>query len=200
MNKAQEFIEAVSGGISLLEKQLDKVTNSTRQKAIKFFTEDKIAEVERFAKWYGTWLEGGEEPAMILPKDKRDTYQNLSKFFTRKKRFSPDTEYGLKDGYKELVKKEMTGFVNRNWQTYRSKNLSKLQNIINGKNNLKKVELVSSGFSSGVLESSMNFIFTDGSSFNVVNKVVFATSRWGKFFAKFPTTFHNVKLSDGSKI
>lgn len=44
----------------------------------------------------------------------------------------------------------------------------------------------------------MTFAFNDGSSFYMRTQSVHARSKLGKFFVRFPTTFHNVKFQDGT--
>jgi hypothetical protein len=46
----------------------------------------------------------------------------------------------------------------------------------------------------------MKVSFADGSEFTVRNKVITNTSSAGKWFYQYPTTFHDVKLADGSKL
>ena len=86
------------------------------------------------------------------------------------------------------------------------KNMAKLTTIVGGKGNLKDVKLLRSSFGNNGLEGSLKLSFEDKSSFEVDTKTVWSQtggSRWtsgGKTFIKYPTTFHNVILPDGSKL
>lgn len=51
-----------------------------------------------------------------------------------------------------------------------------------------------------VLETSVSFRFKDQSSFEVRNSVVWQSSSLGHYYARFPTTFHDVLLADGTRL
>lgn len=46
----------------------------------------------------------------------------------------------------------------------------------------------------------INFKFNDGSGFSMMTKRVFAISKLGNPFSRFPTTFHNVVFSNGERM
>jgi hypothetical protein len=48
--------------------------------------------------------------------------------------------------------------------------------------------------------NTINFDFSDGTSFRVENKVVIKVNQYGTVFNQFPTTFHNVKLANGTHV
>jgi hypothetical protein len=84
-----------------------------------------------------------------------------------------------------------------------SKNVLKLSQIVDKKGNLQAIaELPSkpahvvNGL--GTVEAGFKFDFTDGSQFTVINKAVCKRSFTGKYFYQFPTTFHSVRLADGT--
>jgi len=86
-----------------------------------------------------------------------------------------------------------------------SKNIQKLSNIIDLKGNLStivdlpsKPVTVRSG--RGALEAGFRLTFNDKSEFSVVNKIITNYSMRGLPFYQYPTTFHDVKLPDGSKL
>lgn len=88
---------------------------------------------------------------------------------------------------------------------YLSKNIKKLSHVVDLKANLSKIETleyrkpkIAQG--GGTLESGFKFIFADGSEFTVINKIVTKYSYTGKRFEQFPTTFHDVKFPDGTKM
>lgn len=108
-----------------------------------------------------------------------------------------DTEE-LKADYSQdmhVAAKEVTDNVlNR----FIEKNTSKLAEILSNKGDLKQVDLKQATAGRGVVEGWMTLTFNSGASFNVNNKVVWSYSKYGTPFTRFPTTFHKVKLSDGS--
>lgn len=81
-----------------------------------------------------------------------------------------------------------------------SKNTAKLADIVIKKNNMNKIELHGARTGSGVVEGLLKLKFADGSSFNVNNKVVWSISKLGKVFHRFPTTFHQVVMPDGTRM
>lgn len=88
---------------------------------------------------------------------------------------------------------------------YLAKNIKKLSHVVDLKGNLSKIETleyrkpkIASG--GGTLESGFKFIFADGSEFTVINKIVTKYSYTGTRFEQFPTTFHDVKFPDGTKM
>lgn len=90
-------------------------------------------------------------------------------------------------------------------QRYFSKNIKKLSHVVDLKGNLSKIEELpyrapTINGSTGRLESGFKFLFADGSEFKVINKIVTKHSYAGTRFEQFPTTFHDVKLPDGSKM
>jgi len=81
------------------------------------------------------------------------------------------------------------------------KNTTRISEIARRKDALPTSELLTmrGGGKTGY-DSEILFTFPDGSSFELRNKTVWKTSPLGKFFAQFPTTFHNVILPNGKKM
>jgi len=52
----------------------------------------------------------------------------------------------------------------------------------------------------GGLEGSIRFHFEDGSSFVAKNAVVWSQSSKGTVFSRYPLTFHDAILPDGSRM
>jgi len=84
-------------------------------------------------------------------------------------------------------------------ESFLMKNVDKLANILEKKGELKGKPKHNS-YRKGDFFGSMNIEFMDGSKFTVVNKVVTKVNYNGTWFNQFPTTFHNVVMSDGSKM
>lgn len=104
------------------------------------------------------------------------------------------------DDYNPILEKEAARMTKEMMERFISKNTSKLSEITAKKNNLNTIELLSASTSRGVVEGSMKLTFNDKSEFTVHNKVVLSHSKYNKPFYRFPTTFHDVILSNGTKV
>jgi hypothetical protein len=90
-------------------------------------------------------------------------------------------------------------------ETFLHKNALKLSALLDKKGDLTSIDVlpgvpVKLHNGIGTLTSIMKVSFADGSEFTVRNKVITNTSSAGKWFYQYPTTFHDVKLADGSKL
>jgi hypothetical protein len=84
---------------------------------------------------------------------------------------------------------------------FTEKNVEKLGAIIELKgNDVPERKIIDASVNGNVLVTRMTFTFSDGSSFEVMNQIVHQYSPLGRPFARFPTTFHDVRLADGSKL
>lgn len=106
----------------------------------------------------------------------------------------------LKDNWKELLQAEAKKMTDDILSQFINKQTSKLAEILVKKDNLKSVRLENARTGSGIIEGLLELDFEDGSSFEVNNKIVWAISKLGKQFYRFPTTFHNVKMPDGKTL
>lgn len=105
-------------------------------------------------------------------------------------------------GYADKEAKEMRTSIE---QRFLHKNVQKLSHIVELKGNLVAINKMPAkpvhiSHQAGVIEAGFHYTFADGSEFVVVNKVVFKYSMRGQPFEQFPTTFHDVKLPDGSQL
>jgi hypothetical protein len=80
------------------------------------------------------------------------------------------------------------------------KNSGKLSFVLVNKNNLKSVTITNVNLGKGVVECDVTCKFDDGSEFLAQSSVVYAVSKLGKWFYRYPTLFKNVKLPDGSML
>lgn len=86
-------------------------------------------------------------------------------------------------------------------KTFLSKNIRKLSAIIDSKSGKIKIEdQKQSNVTSNTIQCIMKFSFEDNSEFIVNNKIMINRSSTGKEFYQYPTTFHDVKMSDGTKL
>lgn len=85
--------------------------------------------------------------------------------------------------------------------TFIAKNANKLLAIIKNKKEAPSIEqLGEPKVTAGSITTTLKFIFPDGAHFTVINKVTTNRSPKGEAFYQYPITFHNVRLSDGTKI
>ncbi|KVV07337.1 hypothetical protein [Burkholderia ubonensis] len=80
------------------------------------------------------------------------------------------------------------------------KNLAKLASIVDAKKNLSAAEVLSYGIHLTSLRGSLRLTFEDGSNFDVQNSVVWSRSVHDKTFLRFPLTFHDVVMPDGTRM
>lgn len=81
-----------------------------------------------------------------------------------------------------------------------TKNLAKIASIVEAKGNLKDASQISRTVDLRGLTGVLRFTFKDGSRFDVQNQVVWVVNSYGTHFNRFPLTFHNPVLPDGSKM
>lgn len=115
-------------------------------------------------------------------------------------RTSADQEYVLRPDFKDalgaLAQKEAIELRD----SFIYKVVSKLAPIVEAKGNLASVREVGNTIQVGCLSGMLAIEFADGARFKVDNNVVYANSTRGKLFARFPLTFHDVILADGSRM
>ena len=116
----------------------------------------------------------------------------FSRMFDSYMKPTPDWKDYIKKMAQEAADSLIDGFI--------YKNTGKIAFIIYSKNNMKSVKLENVNIGQGKLESDLHFEFKDGSRFTATSSVVQATSKYGKWFYRYPTTFHNVVMPDGKKL
>jgi len=143
----------------------------------------------------------------------QQTYQIAMKFFefdTDKPEKDSDKPYRMYNfkvtpAGKAWPKKESSEIREAIEKQFLSKTVAKLSHIVEKKANLDKIEVLKSkppriNSSMGTVEVGFKFLFTDGSHFDVNNKVVNKSNHLGTYFQQYPTTFHNVTFADGTKM
>ena len=197
-----------------------KLGSAEAQKVIKDKLEAGIKEpLDAYEEAVRDWLQGmidsiAKNDTYVQASDRRHRDPFLDKLFfqcfdfkkdyeasDKEKTVYKDVKLAKKDYAAKEAKAQREGIERR----YLKKNIEKLSHIIDLKGNLSKIEelptkkpSVKSG--SGTVESGFSFEFADNSSFKVINKIVSKYSFTGKPFEQFPTTFHDVKFPDGSKM
>lgn len=113
-------------------------------------------------------------------------------------RRSPQEEYALKPDFKAALVALAQKDAAELRDAFILKVVSKIAPIVEAKGNLASVEEVSNTISVGRLSGMLAITFADGARFMVDNNVVYSSSVRNKEFVRFPLTFHDVVLADGS--
>jgi hypothetical protein len=111
-----------------------------------------------------------------------------------------DSYMKLAKDWEEFIKKMAQEAADQIIDGFIYKNTGKIAFIIYKKNNMKSVKLENVRIGQGKVESDLHFEFADSSRFTATSSVVGAVSKFGKWFYRYPTTFHNVVMPDGKKL
>lgn len=109
-------------------------------------------------------------------------------------------EFTIRPDAAEIIIKEADRDATDIRDKFIYKNLAKLASIVDAKQNFKSVDVISYDVNLAALRGSLRLKFEDGSQFDVQNSVVWSRSIYNKPFLRFPLTFHDVKMPDGSKM
>ncbi len=153
-------------------------------------------------RWAGRSRDLAALIARVIENDPARTPENVLKLNRNSydnyypTRMKADAEKTLKSGAEWTARQITDQFV--------YKNTMKLTAIVGEKEKhsdakLTKIDEGSTSFGRGAFEGTMHIEFSDGSKFEVRNKVVFKINRYHTMFAQFPTTFHQVHFPDGTK-
>jgi len=86
-------------------------------------------------------------------------------------------------------------------EQYIVKNMSKITAVINEKEKASYAAITkhdaNGRFGHNIFEGRLDFEFSDGSGFTVINQAVFVINQQRTMFYRYPTTFHHVKFSNG---
>ena len=108
--------------------------------------------------------------------------------------------------WQEILEKIATDQVTEMQNMFVYKNTAKLAPILSAKGDMGEITTDSISTRGGIIVAYLTFTFSDGSHFGVKQSIVhsYTYPRWGggspKFFPRFPTTFHDVVLPDGTKM
>jgi hypothetical protein len=128
-------------------------------------------------------------------------YDLVTKFVeaTRHGNLLSDTTYNHRKrlDYPILVRAEAERRVLEMEQMFISKNIRKLNSIVEKKGNFSKATLLRTTTSAGLVEGDIRVEFADSTAFEVRNQLVWSHSVQGTVFTRYPTTFHNIKTLSG---
>lgn len=137
-------------------------------------------------------VQSGDKQRVRALSSSYDAYTISQCYDSRKKDFAEGWEATI-DRIAEREVEEM-----QNMFVY--KNTGKLAPILDRKGGNETVDVLFVRGETGVITSALKFTFADGSSFRVDQSIVGSHSVYGRPFYRFPTTFHDVVLADGTKM
>jgi len=126
------------------------------------------------------------------------SYHLVSQLVNQYSGFAYDREVTVRDDAAEIMIRIATEDADAIREMFVYKNLTKIDSILDAKGNFASAQVLGREIEMGALRGTLRFAFTDGSGFTVINNVVWSHSVYGKPFQRFPLTFHDVVLADGT--
>jgi hypothetical protein len=118
---------------------------------------------------------------------------NLSKFFEYDgDPYNRKPTDKLVDNWEHIIERDAQRYADSVVEPWKTKMAFKLGEVIDRKGGAE-ISLTGTAWN-----EHMNFQFTDGSNFSMKTQPVYARSKLGKDFVRFPTTFHDVTFADGT--
>ena len=169
---------------------LTKVTERNHQQLVEYLTREHAKRVDLFMS-FGA----GSRQKLLRHYENRAAVDAATM-----PRTSPHDEYVLRPDFKDALVALAQKDAIELRDSFIFKVVSKLAPIVEAKGNLAGVREIGNTIQVGRLSGMLAVEFKDGSRFVVDNNVVYAHSTRGKLFARFPLTFHDVTLADGSRM
>lgn len=106
--------------------------------------------------------------------------------------------YTWKPDGKEIIAQRSIKEAEAICQSYIEKNMSKLAPIVEARGDYAGMQIVGRNVQPGSMTGQLRISFEDGARFDARSQAVMSFSQYGTPFMRYPLTFHNVKLGDGS--
>jgi len=178
-----------------VKKVIEILTDLTKDKREEIFgNEHKF--LTKMADQIVSYLEANPGIKRMKAYDHFADHPMLSFLFSR----MVDADMKLTKDWKDFIKKMAQDAADQLIDGFIYKNTGKIAYVIYKKNNMKGVKLDNVRLGQGKVECDLHFEFKDGSRFTATSSVVSSVSKHGKWFYRYPTTFHNVILPDGKKL
>ncbi len=103
-----------------------------------------------------------------------------------------------KSGAGQVMKEAAAKDAEAICQSYVEKNMVKLAPIIEGRGDFARMSVLGRDVNPGQMEGRLQLSFGDGASFEARTQAVFSYSQYGTPFMRYPLTFHDVRMPDGS--
>ena len=195
--------EASLGAIGQVKELLTKLTDEAYVDLVSTFVDYFNRLLEGYLKAQKVSIANGEYlPIYKHFKNNPNAANIVSRFILDDKTYNPNREYFPlpKNQLDEKIQKLAVNEANQIREMFIYKNLKKIDSIVEAKGNFERGEIIGRKIEMNSLRGTLRFFFTDGSSFVVQNSVVWSHSIYGKAFNRFPLTFHDVIMPDGSKM
>lgn len=171
-------------------QEVAKVTERNRQQVVEYITKEYAQRLDFFMSASSTLRE-----KLVRHPDNRAAVQAGTA-----PRSAPHEDYVLKADFKAALVALAEKDAAELREAFISKVVRKLAPIVEAKGNLASVTEVSNTIQVGRLSGMLAIAFTDGSRFVVDNNLVYSSSVRNREFMRFPLTFHDVVLTDGSRM
>ena len=179
-----------------VKKVIDLLTDLTKEKRDEIFN-NEFKFLNKMAEDVVSWVKENEGVRHSKAYDHFAKTSPMATFlFTR----IVNGSMGIDENWKDFTKKMAQEAADDIIDGFIYKNTGKIAFVIYSKNNMKTVKLDNVHIGQGKVECDLHFEFEDGSRFTATSSVVQASSKHGKWFYRYPTTFHNVIMPDGKKM
>jgi hypothetical protein len=188
----QRFIPtpAMPGVVLQMWQEIVKVTERNRQQVVEYITKEYAQRLDFFMSASPTMRE-----KLVRHPENRTAVQAGTA-----PRSAPHEDYVLKPDFKAALVALAEKDAAELREAFVAKVVRKLAPIVEAKGNLASVTEVSNTIQVGRLSGMLAIAFTDGSRFVVDNNLVYSSSVRNREFMRFPLTFHDVVLADGSRV
>lgn len=178
-----------------VKKVIDILTQLTQEKRDEIFS-NEFKFLNSLAGEIVKYVESNPDVKRYKAAEHFSNNPMLSFLFSR----MVDSDMKLTANWKSITEKMAKEAADDIIDGFIYKNTGKIAFVIYSKNNMKSVKLDNVHIGQGKVECDLHFEFKDGSHFTATSSVVQASSKFGKWFYRYPTTFHNVVLPDGKKM
>jgi hypothetical protein len=212
--------EASSRAIGQVRDILIEITDKAYQGLVSYYKDEYAKGLALFVeRTNALYAKRPESRTPLLSEDERKAFQAAEQhandalpflsFFDAIEKIDEDYNYSaqvrfrklaLKGNAQEVTDAQAIVTAERIRDGFVYKNLVKLDSILEAKGDFAKIEIVGYELSLGSLEGTLRLTFKDGAAFTVVNKIVDVRNSYGTAFERFPLTFHDVVMGDGSKM
>ncbi|WP_411839603.1 hypothetical protein [Paracoccus sp. ME4] len=110
------------------------------------------------------------------------------------------TRYARRPDHQERLHKLSQERVEEICAAFIQRNMSKLAPIFDAKGGNPELVVVGNRINPAGMEADLRASFEDGSSFDIRTSVVWSQNQFGTVYARYPVTFHDVTLPDGSRM
>lgn len=178
-----------------VKKVISILTDLTKEKRDEIFN-NEFNFLSKLADQIVKYLEANPDIKRMKAYDHFSKNPMLAFLFSR----MVDSSMKLTNDWEDFIKKMAQEAADQIIDGFIYKNTGKIAFVIYKKNNMKSVKLDNVSIGQGKVECDLHFEFEDTSRFTATSSVVGAVSKFGKWFYRYPTTFHNVMLPDGKKL